>query len=723
MKKHIMIFSLIFFVTIGFASVSTVLDIKGNVNIAENLEDFKIEITNLKINNDAKDELISANKQSFTFTGTGKDSLEYTVENLSTQYDANINLVCIPNDNVTIEQIENLSAQDVMTKTISTTNTNEITCTINVEKISRTGYADELCSYNEGKTWVFNYTGDEQQFNVPCNGKYRIELWGASGGNAFGIHENVGGNGSYVSGNVRLSTDEELFINVGGRGEDANKVGSSYDGTTRVSLGGYNGGGSVRGIGQCVGAAGGGATSLALVSGELATLSEKKDQILMVASGGGGASLDINNRSSYEGSGGAGGIINGYRGKTQGNTQCLAYGASQTSGGTSCNTQIYGYFGGSNYTGTSIDIDGGGGGSGWYGGGNSICSGGGGGSSYINENTIFDSLNNDYLFSSIVAYDGESNEMPSHDGTTTMTGNIGNGYVKITLVSKQMNSGEFDYTGSEQIFIAPSSGYYKLETWGAQGGNYDALDRNGYSSHNLGGKGAYSTGKTYLKKGDKLYVNVGGAGKNLIANSSDYHRMGVSGGYNGGGTGGNGYSSGFPGGAGGGGATHIATQSGKLSTLEENKDKILIVSGGGGGAGWTSGGGSGGGMNGVTVNVTRISTGGTQENGYAFGIGSPGYAGYNTAGSAEGSSGSGGGLYGGSTFISNGSTESSIAGAGGSGYIGNSNLEEKHMTCFNCETSEDELTMTITVTESSEEPISDKAKQGNGYARITYLGN
>ena len=31
---------------------------------------------------------------------------------------------------------------------------------------------------------------------------------------------------------------------------------------------------------------------------------------------------------------------------------------------------------------------------------------------------------------------------------------------------------DFDYTGDEQTFTAPISGTYKLEIWGAQGGNF-----------------------------------------------------------------------------------------------------------------------------------------------------------------------------------------------------------------------------------------------------------
>ena len=73
----------------------------------------------------------------------------------------------------------------------------------------------------------------------------------------------------------------------------------------------------------------------------------------------------------------------------------------------------------------------------------------------------------------------------------------------------------FDYTGREQTFTAPVAGYYRLETWGAQGGS-------------SAGFGAYATGVVYLDKGQTIYVNVGESPGKRYA-----------GGYNGGGTGGN----------------------------------------------------------------------------------------------------------------------------------------------------------------------------------------
>ncbi len=265
--------------------------------------------------------------------------------------------------------------------------------------------------------------------------------------------------------------------------------------------------------------------------------------------------------------------------------------------------------------------------------------------------------------------------------------------------------------GSVQSFNIPVTGAYKLEVWGAQGGNYKVTDKNGYSCDHAGGNGGYSNGSVYLEENTTLYITVGGKGKSITANSSDYHQSGVAGGYNGGGSGGNGASWGFPGGTGGGGATNITTSlisTGELKHYNAAKDKVLIVAGGGGGAGWETVGGAGGGLSGVTVSATHTSTGGTQTEGYAFGQGSPGYTGHDVPGSSEGSGGSGSGYYGGSTHIATGSTYESLGGAGGSGYIG-------------------ELKNASTIAGNEDMPTYDGTSTmvgnaDNGYAKITYLG-
>lgn len=277
---------------------------------------------------------------------------------------------------------------------------------------------------------------------------------------------------------------------------------------------------------------------------------------------------------------------------------------------------------------------------------------------------------------------------------------------------------DYGYTGNVQTFTAPYTGVYKLKTWGAQGG----------STHGFaGGGGGYSEGKVHLNAGDILYIYVGGQGSAASAPGES-----LTGGFNGGGsvTGDptvNHYTTS------GGGATHIATVSGLLSTLESQKDKILIVSGGGGGATWQENydefsvgarqgpGGSGGGSNGLFYLQTGVNSwiettwaddttliAGTQTAGYAFGQGAS-----NTGGSAGG-----GGFYGGKTY--------QRAGAGGSGYIGNPLLTDKHMTMYATKADYNNTEFnpyTSITTAASETPTDDTPKAGWGYAKVTFLGN
>ena len=282
----------------------------------------------------------------------------------------------------------------------------------------------------------------------------------------------------------------------------------------------------------------------------------------------------------------------------------------------------------------------------------------------------------------------------------------------------------FDFTGSEQAFTVPYTGVYKLETWGAQGGN-----TNNYA----GGYGGYSTGYMYIKKISTLYINIGGQGNSTPAGVSQY----VAGGYNGGGsTSGQSCCNRYFGS--GGGATHIATKSGLLSTLENSKDSILIVSGGGGGSYYgentgTEGlsGGSGGGIIGVSGTESTIENnqwcvglGGTQTVGGAITtncthsseVGGGTVTGtFGQGGSGTSSTGGGGGYYG-------GSFSGHIAPAGGgSGYIGKATLYNKVMYCYNCTESSEEATKTISTTCTKTEATENCAKQGSGYAKITFV--
>lgn len=262
---------------------------------------------------------------------------------------------------------------------------------------------------------------------------------------------------------------------------------------------------------------------------------------------------------------------------------------------------------------------------------------------------------------------------------------------------------DFDYKGSEETFTVSLSGTYKIEAWGASGG--DAGTSNDLV---VGGYGGYSIGYVYLNKDDKLYVNVGGKGADGESNV-EY----ADGGYNGGGRGARGGREGRYSG-GGGGATSIAFKSGLLSTLSNNKNKVLMVAGGGGGS-WNYPdnhryrtniiGHAGGYVANSCVSEFATVAGGSQTTGYSFGMANP-----STTGE---SSGGGGGYYGGNS--------GSFCGAGGSGYIGNESLINKAMYCYNCSEFSNVPMKTISTTCINNDPTANCAKIGNGYAKITYI--
>ncbi len=219
---------------------------------------------------------------------------------------------------------------------------------------------------------TFNYTGSMQTFTASAEGDYTLKVWGASG--KAGVEGGAAaGRGGYAAGTVHLQAGSVLYICVGGTN-------------------GYNGGGS--GGSSMYGARGGnggGATHIASVSGQLSTLSGKKDKVYIVAGGGGGAA----GANSTAGAGGGNSGGNGISPWPGG--EATARGGTQTSPGTGSSSGRgrggFGY-GGNGYsyneeTGDFGFIMNGGGGGGWYGGGggaadtDSYGCGGAGGSGYI----------------------------------------------------------------------------------------------------------------------------------------------------------------------------------------------------------------------------------------------------------------------------------------------------------------------------------------------------
>ena len=237
---------------------------------------------------------------------------------------------------------------------------------------------------------------------------------------------------------------------------------------------------------------------------------------------------------------------------------------------------------------------------------------------------------------------------------------------------------EFSYSGNYEVFTVPKSGWYRLETWGAQGGYR--------TNSSMGGKGGYSKGEVYLERGQELYVYVGGFGK-------------THGGWNGGGF--QPVTKQY-----GGGATDIRI--GGTSLYHR-----IIVAGGGGTDGATGiAGGAGGGYwagntsGGCGSGGNAASMSGAGSHRASFGIGGDG------ASWSGGHAGAGGGgWYGGGGADPDGSGDDDKGGGGGSGFAWSAQNATYAPSGYKVPTS-------LYMTNLS---FGTGSRSGDGFARITEL--
>ena len=313
----------------------------------------------------------------------------------------------------------------------------------------------------------YAYTGDSQTYKVKADGVYKIELWGAQGGN-------TGGAGAYTSGYIKLNSSDELFFYVGSKG-----VVSEYNSSNFVYCP-FNGGGPASGQAKFTNryfGTGGGATDVRFVSGYWDDFNSLKSRI-MIAAGGGGSYNEL----SVIRNGGAGGGLVGdpglHRPSTTSHYGGGGSGGTQVSGGYNeiihendysisewgwtLGTYGYGTFGIGGRSKLSSSFSGGG--AGYYGGGSSThVQGGGGGSSFISWHDGCDAITegstssnivhtgqsvhySGYVFTNTIMIDGSGYKwtdvkgsnvvgMPLPDYSGIMNGNTGNGYARITPIS------------------------------------------------------------------------------------------------------------------------------------------------------------------------------------------------------------------------------------------------------------------------------------------------
>ena len=320
---------------------------------------------------------------------------------------------------------------------------------------------------------LFSCVKTVQTITLPWYGAYKMECWGAQGGDVPSIGAGsgsvpYGGKGAYVKGTIILSRDNVLFVYVGEQG--------GYDITSNVRT--FNGGGcgnSTDSDGHA--ARGGGATDIRTSkhseSDGWGGNTSLNSRIIIAAGGGGCTSYGTVATSTGNGSGGAAGGLIGYSGSTTykpskatavaSGSATNASGGNQQNGGIgmlwdgapTVNGSLSSSDGSKGYGGMVADIKyTAGGGSGLYGGGSGgvvpACVGSAaGGSSFISGHPGCTTISG-YAFTSgstkmidgkgllwttsSQTTGGSAERMPTTSGgqEALNTGHSGDGYAKIT---------------------------------------------------------------------------------------------------------------------------------------------------------------------------------------------------------------------------------------------------------------------------------------------------
>ena len=212
MKKKSMLIIAILLMSIGFAAISTTLVINGNANVSENNEDFSVIFTAASIDgNDVYSTAVDATKKTITFetselkTLNQTSILTYEVTNNSSQYDAEVNVTCVPKTGTTAKytsiknKLENdatkvlakSSVNGTLTVTLNKTAmeevTEEYTCKLEFNAVERDTIGKEIPAFQKdswstiaanvksGNTSKYN-VGDTKEVDLGELGKHTVRI-------------------------------------------------------------------------------------------------------------------------------------------------------------------------------------------------------------------------------------------------------------------------------------------------------------------------------------------------------------------------------------------------------------------------------------------------------------------------------------------------------------------------------------------------------------------
>ena len=281
------------------------------------------------------------------------------------------------------------------------------------------------------KVFNFPYNCESNTYCEPYNknlrpGLYFLEVWGASGG-LYQPGIGVRGKGGYSSGILKLVETTQIYVFIGGCGDNSTSRNPSYGGNNGGGNATYTEKGSTTSL-----AGGGGGTDIRINSDDLHA------RVIVAGGGGGCEQIDEGN---YGNGGDGGGFEGGF-----GVDSC--YGVSYQGGGGNLTAPGLHHGNGQNpgfgYGGNADQQYSAGGGGGWYGGG---AGGegphkdgqGGGGSGYIftTETKQYYPepclLTDSYLLQNASTYSG-SLSFPGPSGNAE-NGHVGHGFARISLIS------------------------------------------------------------------------------------------------------------------------------------------------------------------------------------------------------------------------------------------------------------------------------------------------
>lgn len=304
-----------------------------------------------------------------------------------------------------------------------------------------------------GTTFDFDYTGAVQEVTLP-KGRYKLQCWGAQGGDSSYSGATNGGYGGYSEGILELKEKTTLYVFVGGRtyvsssGYMQNGGWNGGGGSTGYSSGGSSSGTTITsGLVRTYPGSGGGGTDIATITSTMEYvnyITNRSNESLLsrfiVAGGGAGNNSRYYKYTDPDTTNFKTGRNNDYNyggGGVEGIGGCPG---TQSSAGTGTYNGGFGH--GASQSMNNKRYAAAGGGGGWYGGGTSYSSntnvvsvvGGGSGFVNIRENAQYRPAGYTGLeLLSGKTIDGDTKfESPSGG---TEKGHNGNGYARITKLS------------------------------------------------------------------------------------------------------------------------------------------------------------------------------------------------------------------------------------------------------------------------------------------------